>query len=81
MEYEGKLYGKVRGKYFDTGKTSMDLDNLEKQIAELKTWILKTKTVVITTVCEHEWKYKYDKPSDYNKCKLCGLEVGEQTVL
>lgn len=29
MKYEGKLYGKVGGKHFDTGKTSKDLDKLE----------------------------------------------------
>ena len=31
MEYNGKLYGKFRNKYFDTGKTSKDYDLLEKQ--------------------------------------------------
>lgn len=37
MEYIGKLYGHLGGKrYFDTGKTAEDWDNLEKQIAELK---------------------------------------------
>lgn len=35
MEYHGKLYGKIGGKYFDTGKTSDDFDNLEKQRDEL----------------------------------------------
>ncbi len=29
MEYEGKLYGKIDGKYFDTGKTSDDWDELK----------------------------------------------------
>jgi hypothetical protein len=37
MEYIGKLYGHLGGKrYFDTGKTAEDWDNLEKQIAQLK---------------------------------------------
>lgn len=31
MNYKGKLYGKFRNKYFDTGKTSKDYDLLEKQ--------------------------------------------------
>jgi len=28
MNYEGKLYGKVGGVYFETGKTSSDFDGL-----------------------------------------------------
>jgi len=28
MEYHGKLYGKIGNKYFDTGKTSKDYDDL-----------------------------------------------------
>jgi len=38
MEYKGKLYGKVAGGYFPTGKTSEDWDKLEaenKLLAEL----------------------------------------------
>ena len=31
MDYKGKLYGKFRNKYFDTGKTSEDYDLLEEQ--------------------------------------------------
>jgi hypothetical protein len=29
MEYKGKLFGKIGNKYFDTGKTSDDFDELE----------------------------------------------------
>ena len=37
MEYKGKLYGHLGDKkYFDTGKTADDWDNLEKRIAELE---------------------------------------------
>ena len=36
MEYHGKLYGKFNGKPFDTGKTSDDFDNLEKENKEMK---------------------------------------------
>ena len=32
MEYEGKLYGKIGNKHFDTGKTSYDWDYLEKSL-------------------------------------------------
>lgn len=36
MEYKGKLYGRVKNKYFDTGKTSDDYDALEKKVIELE---------------------------------------------
>jgi hypothetical protein len=36
MRYIGKLYGKLANKYFDTGKTSDDYDELEKQVERLK---------------------------------------------
>jgi ribosomal protein L37AE/L43A len=32
MRYKGKLYGRVGNKYFDTGKTSDDWDNLQPKI-------------------------------------------------
>ena len=33
MKYIGKLYGKVGGKTFDTGKTSEDWDAMESQLS------------------------------------------------
>lgn len=37
MNYTGKLYGHLGNKrYFDTGKTADDWDNLEKRISELE---------------------------------------------
>lgn len=30
MQYKGKLFGKIGAKYFDTGKTADDWDELEK---------------------------------------------------
>jgi hypothetical protein len=36
MKYEGKLYGKGAGKYFDTGYTAKDWDKLELDIDLLK---------------------------------------------
>jgi peptidoglycan hydrolase CwlO-like protein len=41
MEYNGKLYGKVGNKYFDTSKTSEDFDKLEKEVKELQNEIIK----------------------------------------
>ena len=34
MKYNGKLYGKVGGIYFDTGLTSNDWDELESKVNE-----------------------------------------------
>lgn len=36
MEYEGKLYGKIGNKHFDTGKTADDWDCLEKSLEDYK---------------------------------------------
>lgn len=36
MEYQGKLYGKIGDRTFETGKTSEDWDNLESQNKKLK---------------------------------------------
>lgn len=35
MEYKGKLYGKIGNKYFDTGHTTDDYDDLINRIEEL----------------------------------------------
>jgi len=35
MEYNGKLYGKIGNKYFDTDKTSEDYDNLLNALIEI----------------------------------------------
>jgi len=32
MQYKGKLYGKIGGKYFDLEKTADDFDKLESQL-------------------------------------------------
>lgn len=36
MEYKGRLFGRIHNKYFDTGKTADDWDNLEQKIKELE---------------------------------------------
>jgi prefoldin subunit 5 len=50
MEYHGKLYGRVAGEYFDTGKTSQQYDDLlealQNSLATLTTLIGETS---------HEW--------------------------
>jgi hypothetical protein len=35
MEFKGKLYGKLGNKYFDTGKTSQDFNDLIQALQEI----------------------------------------------
>lgn len=51
MEYHGKLYGKIGGKYFDTGRTSDEFDKYQKQAIELQ--LIKE-----SPFCPHCHKYK-----------------------
>ena len=46
MEYHGKLYGKIGNKYFDTGKTSKDVDELVQMLET----ILETEHVPVLKV-------------------------------
>ncbi len=41
MKYIGKLYGKLGGKYFDTGHTAEDYDN---KLDDFKKWCNKNCT-------------------------------------
>lgn len=41
MDYKGKLYGKIGNKYFDTGQTSDDYDDLINRIEELDKIIIR----------------------------------------
>lgn len=43
MEYHGKLFGKIGNKYFDTGKTSEDFDNMSKRLAEFVEKLIKVR--------------------------------------
>ena len=36
MEYKGNLYGKIFNKYFPTGKTAADYDELEQKVKLLE---------------------------------------------
>jgi hypothetical protein len=45
MKYKGKLYGKLGGVYFDTGKTSEDWDNLESKVNELQEVVNENCTI------------------------------------
>lgn len=46
MDYQGKLYGKVGRKYFETGKTANDFDTLEAENKQLKYELLDLKNNV-----------------------------------
>jgi hypothetical protein len=35
MEFKGKLYGKLGNKYFDTGKTAQDFDDVVEALQDL----------------------------------------------
>ena len=35
MEYHGKLYGRIAGEHFDTGKTSQQYDDLLEALQEM----------------------------------------------
>lgn len=39
MEYNGKLYGKIDDKYFDTGRTTSEFDHMQKKLVEIQTRI------------------------------------------
>ena len=43
MEFQGKLYGKIGNKHFDTGKTSKDFDDMVKMLQKAKSTISRLK--------------------------------------
>ena len=58
MEYNGKLYGKFRNKYFDTGKTSKDYDLLEKQNKKMLEKLAEVKDLLEAYPSEAEMHLK-----------------------
>lgn len=52
MNYTGKLYGKIGGVYFDTGKTSEDYDYLDKKVKEFERQDKDPLDNIITQVCK-----------------------------
>lgn len=42
MEYNGKLYGKIGNKYFDTGRKSEDYDFLLQLVKDLRSWAMES---------------------------------------
>ena len=46
MNYNGRLYGRMAGTYFDTGRTSAEWDFMEKEISELRERNISTSRLV-----------------------------------
>lgn len=71
MEYKGKLYGKFGKKYFDTGKTANDWDNMEAILATGTAWplhdVLK-KLIEASEILLH--KKDYDG-HNYEEIEIC----------
>ena len=59
MEYKGKLFGRICGKYFDTGKTADDWDNLEKYNARLLKIIEENKYSESEMIESAKYGYEY----------------------
>lgn len=59
MKYHGKLYGKIGNKYFDTGKTSKDFDEMFEFISSLENdnnsipeWLWQKRNELLTKITE-----------------------------
>ena len=46
MNYNGRLYGRMAGTYFDTGRTSAEWDSMEKEVSELRERNISTSRLV-----------------------------------
>lgn len=61
MEFHGKLYGKIAGTFFDTGKTTDDYDRLVELLKEAATLVGHPGTNISssTDIACDNWKNKY----------------------
>lgn len=62
MEYQGKLYGKVSEKFFDTGATSTDWDNMQILLNEAKNLVghpSTNRSASVDNACSN-WHKKYN---------------------
>lgn len=58
MQYEGKLYGNMGRKYFNTGRTTEDWDRMEGALRRISIW----------AACDHMSRETRDKAmADINK--------------
>ena len=61
MAFHGKLYGKIAGTFFDTGKTTDDYDRLVELLKEAATLVGHPGTNISssTDISFDNWKNKY----------------------
>lgn len=62
MEYHGRLYGKIAGTYFDTGKTTKDFDNMQNLLNEAKNLVghpSTNRSASVDIACDN-WQSKYN---------------------
>lgn len=62
MEFHGKLYGKLAGKYFDTGKTTEDFDKLVELLKEAANLVGSPCTGISasTDIACEKWQSKFE---------------------
>ena len=62
MEFHGKLYGKIDGIYFDTGKTTEDFDKLVELLKEAANLVGHPCTNISssTDIACDNWQNKYN---------------------
>jgi hypothetical protein len=62
MEFHGKLYGKIAGTFFDTGKTTDDYDKLVELLKEAATLVGNPCTNISssTDIACDNWQNKYN---------------------
>jgi hypothetical protein len=75
MEYHGKLYGNIAGKYFDTGKTTADYDKLEAAVTHL------TKIQRWIPIAEEKPTIRSPENNYLSVPVLCRFENGKFEVL
>lgn len=61
MEFHGKLYGKIAGTFFDTGKTTDDYDRLVELLKEAATLVGHPCTNISssTDIACDNWQEKF----------------------
>lgn len=77
MNYSGKLYGRIANKYFDTGKTSDDWDNLERKIAKLEKEKQTNSESEFKQSFIKDWAWSLRTPKNYSENSGCFEVVWE----
>ena len=72
MDYVGKLYGKIGDKYFPTGKTSEDWDNLVATIEDLESQL---KSLKLNSECNSCTRFRSLDDLGLGYCTLNGQHI------